>query len=423
MSNSSRQGIRYVRLRMASNNELDVDTDGEPSGSHILSHEEVEMTHLMADVETSKSGIDAKGNSLARQRAKAPESDHDWHQYVVPNEDVKPGSVPPPPYIMFTEKKDKPGEEHISAPQLNPEDARKALLAYVTQHCCFGSQVAREMQIINVTHTSALQYKLETFTESRHLNWDEEPYTGGPLDHPVNGLVPAPWSIPCEPTDMFKNETQEYVLPHSETLVVCNLCDGTGTNECRWCHGKGYKKCPSCNGSGKKKIVYGRYAITCKPCSGHGRVSCGVCDTTGTLICKSCDGLKKLKRFLVLAVKFKTLVSRHIVENTEFPKELVKDVGGQKVYEQTLPRVWAMTSYPNQELCKKSKDYCEGHEKKAEKEHEKIIMQRHELVVKPVWECTVLWRHENWRFWVYGNEHMVYAPKYPQRCCWRCSVM
>lgn len=41
----------------------------------------------------------------------------------------------------------------------------------------------------------------------------------------------------------------------------------------------------------------------------------------------------------------------------------------------------------------------------------------------PVTEVLYTWKGRQGKFYVYGYEHKVYAPKYPQKCCWGCSVL
>ena len=41
----------------------------------------------------------------------------------------------------------------------------------------------------------------------------------------------------------------------------------------------------------------------------------------------------------------------------------------------------------------------------------------------PVSECSYTWNSKDGRFWVYGNEMIVYAVDYPQKYCCGCVVM
>lgn len=49
--------------------------------------------------------------------------------------------------------------------------------------------------------------------------------------------------------------------------------------------------------------------------------------------------------------------------------------------------------------------------------------QRHRVRIVPVTEVTYAYKNQNSAFFVYGEEHKVYAPDYPAKCCWGCTVL
>ncbi|CAH3190147.1 unnamed protein product [Porites evermanni] len=53
----------------------------------------------------------------------------------------------------------------------------------------------------------------------------------------------------------------------------------------------------------------------------------------------------------------------------------------------------------------------------------RILMQRHVLRAVPVSEVHYQWNDFASRFWVFGHDHKVYAPDYPQKCCCGCSIL
>ncbi|XP_023231540.1 protein SSUH2 homolog [Centruroides sculpturatus] len=61
---------------------------------------------------------------------------------------------------------------------LTEEEVREALIEHVSQHCCYGSDPAKNMVIRDITMSSAFHYKLETFGESRETTWAHTPYNG-----------------------------------------------------------------------------------------------------------------------------------------------------------------------------------------------------------------------------------------------------
>ena len=52
-----------------------------------------------------------------------------------------------------------------------------------------------------------------------------------------------------------------------------------------------------------------------------------------------------------------------------------------------------------------------------------VCFQRQVLRGVPVTEVQYKWEDVNSRFWVYGTERKVYAPDYPQQCCWGCNII
>ncbi|PIK45571.1 hypothetical protein BSL78_17566 [Apostichopus japonicus] len=63
-----------------------------------------------------------------------------------------------------------------SAPSVNDEQAKEALLQFVSEKCCYGTGAARNMKINDIVQSSAFHYKLETFTEKRLTKHAFEPY-------------------------------------------------------------------------------------------------------------------------------------------------------------------------------------------------------------------------------------------------------
>ena len=51
------------------------------------------------------------------------------------------------------------------------------------------------------------------------------------------------------------------------------------------------------------------------------------------------------------------------------------------------------------------------------------LFQRHTLRAVPVSEVKYEWKDKNTRFWVYGLDHRVHAPDYPQQCCCGCTII
>ncbi|KAK2149872.1 hypothetical protein LSH36_433g02015 [Paralvinella palmiformis] len=133
-----------------------------------------------------------------------------------------------------------------TGPQKQPEEGYKRA-------------AAKDMIINKITLFTALNYTLETYTETRHATWEQEPYEDGlyskllgmvfwleeentrrllvkllfieevfihslhtsqAIDGPTSGIAPGPWIIKCHPTQMFKDEMHSLEVPHTACVMV-----------------------------------------------------------------------------------------------------------------------------------------------------------------------------------------------------------
>lgn len=75
-----------------------------------------------------------------------------------------------------------------------------------------------------------LQYKLETYTETRTAFWEQDPYRGQDVDAAgASGAAPQPWSIKCEEPTAFTNQTQTLEVPHTAVVLVSAHARGHGS--------------------------------------------------------------------------------------------------------------------------------------------------------------------------------------------------
>lgn len=103
------------------------------------------------------------------------------------------------------------------------------------------------------------------------------------------------------------------------------------------------------------------------------------------------------------------------------PDHLVKEVGGEMVFEQVLDQVFPITSYPIAEINQNSIRIVNQH--KGAFPNERLIKQRQQLRAVPVTEVHYTWDEVSTRYWIYGLERKVHAPDYPQQCCWGCTIL
>nr|CAB3266622.1 protein SSUH2 homolog [Phallusia mammillata] len=327
---------------------------------------------------------------------------------------------PPPSYQQATGEAARVDAAKIST--LTADDAQDALVAYVAQQCCYGSGAAKKMDIKDIQSTSALHYTLETFTESRSTKWHYVPYTGGFVDGPHVGPAPGPWDISCPFSSLFLTEVKKMEVPHTASVRNCHVCYGRGFNRCWKCLGRGRVRCSWCQGSGHRhEMRDGRsQRVHCHSCHGSGRKRCVTCVGTGCVRCRECQGYGKIKQFIQLTVKFTNRLSDHIVERTDMPDHLIRDVTGDVVFEQTAQRVAAIEGFNEQEINRRASEIVGAHA--TSWPNERILQQRQKLCSVPVYECRFKYSDKEGRFWVYGNQRAVFTTDYPHTCCC-CTIL
>ncbi|WAR25347.1 SSUH2-like protein [Mya arenaria] len=342
-------------------------------------------------------------------------------------EGVKFGSMMPmpPPPMPQQPQGDPPPQTFTDMANLTEEDCRQAMIQFVSENCCYGSKPAKEMKITKFTGITAMHYVLETFAEGRSTGSANEPYRGGPIDGPQNGMAPPPWSIPCQPHQTFHDHDIKIEVPHTSVVSPCQACEARGWNYCWRCSGRGRNRCNSCGGDGKR-MEYDAHRQqhvrrTCHHCHGDGRVRCHTCGGDGRITCDTCDGFRMLRCFILLTVRYTNHKDDYILETSDMPDELVRTVGGTVLFEDTQPMVWPIQSYPVPEVNQNSQRLVSSH--RSNWPSEKKLSQRQTLRGVPVTEVAYTWDDQHLRYWVYGRERRVHSPDYPQQCCCGCSIL
>ncbi|XP_070536454.1 protein SSUH2 homolog [Ptychodera flava] len=341
---------------------------------------------------------------------------------------VDDGDAIPPPVYHPPAEDQRPEETFGEGGKISEEEAREAMLQFVDAHCCYGSRPAKQMTITNILPGSALHYELETFTEARSTSRVHEPHYGGPVDGPMNGIAPGPWQIDVQPDGLFSNHTKFTEVPHTSTVHGCHRCYSRGFIRCGRCYGRGRVRCSWCRGSGRRtkrvRDGNGRYKsvrVSCTSCGGRGRKRCMRCGGDGRVTCPTCRGYCFLRWFIRLKVQFVNNLSDYILEKSDLPDELIRDVGGVILFEQTLPYVWPISCYPVADINANSLRIVTHHRNSWQDRRK--LQQRQRLRAVPVSEAHYNWKDVSTRFWVYGNERSVYAPDYPHQCCWGCNIL
>jgi len=208
---------------------------------------------------------------------------------------------PPPPYAPPPDSQ-MPEQRFQQSTAITEDQARDAMLQFVSEHCCYGKAPAQEMVIKDVIPSSAYHYSLTSFCESRKTEWKFEPYRGQPIDSPVNGPAPPPWAIPAQPPQMFSDFQTKIEVPHTANIKPCHDCMAVGYKRCYRCCGRGRLRCSRCQGSGLVEGMQQREQ--CMNCLGRGWRSCDVCNGHGRIKCPTCLAQAQLKTFIEMTVKW-----------------------------------------------------------------------------------------------------------------------
>lgn len=303
-------------------------------------------------------------------------------------------------------------------PNVTDEDARRALLELAQSNCCWGTKAAKKMEVKDVVGTSAYHYIMESFTEGRRASYAYKPFKGGTIDSAHCGIVPLPWDIRCNPKAVFRNETRGIQVPHTEIVTKCHLCNDRGFNRCTKCRGRGTLRCGSCDGS-KITIVEdesgNKKEVKCSSCTGKGQKNCSKCSGIGCTVCTACKGYGSITQYIELTVIYSHRTGDHIVERTDLPDHLIRNVKGGVLFEQTSELVRPIDNFFESEINSASNRLVQSHN--TSWPAERILKQKHQLRSVPVHECHFDYKGKPGRFWVYGNQKDVYTSDYPHTCC------
>lgn len=327
-----------------------------------------------------------------------------------------------PPALPYEEpiKSDAAVIDTTANPYLDVDEARFALLDFVSDSLCMGSDAAASMSINDITSTKAYRYVLDTYTEGRSTCYVQVPYKGGPIDTAGYGPAPPPWSIQCSPTQFFKTEQHKIPVPHTDAVRPCYTCHSRGYTRCEKCKGRGRPTCRHCSAFGNREDREHRQD-GCVFCEGNHR-TCNPCQGSGCVRCHTCDGYCSVKQYIQLTVSFTCRQDDHILKRSDLPNKLVRDGQGDTVFAQTARRVGPIQTFAEPELNARSKQLVDGH--KSSWPSERILQQRQYLLSVPVHECYFDYKSELGRFWVYGKQKEVYTEDYPQMsCCSGCVIL
>ncbi|XP_076448569.1 protein SSUH2 homolog [Babylonia areolata] len=329
-------------------------------------------------------------------------------------------------------KKERPPKDHHKAdyegqpvevqgvPVPEEEVCRRVVTEHVNSDCCLGKDPINTMVIDSVTPSNAFTYTLETYVEKRKAGYEYKPYKGGDIDDPSRGRAPECWELKVSPKEFFKDQTEKEEVPHTSTVRTCHHCLGMGFVRCGSCRGWGSHVCPQCSGVISMETGEGTEGPMCSGCNDSHLSPCLRCGGEGRVLCPACDGYRAIRCFIQIKIKFKTYKEQFVKEDTALPDNLIKEVKGVTVFEQTNQKLCPLTEFSIAEIAAKSQQFFSKHQLEL-LDKKRLLQQRQKLVAVPVAEVAVTWKDQPGRFWVYGKENKLYLPDYPDTCA--CCVI
>ena len=312
----------------------------------------------------------------------------------------------------------------VPPPQkLTQHAARNALLDEVGRHRCWGKGPANQIVLTSIVASSAFHYKLESFTEHRYVSWAYEPYHGGSVDGPKQGVPPEPWCVPAEPPVLFRTSEQILEVPHTSNIKACHHCAGQQKVRCHLCCGRGKLRCRECRGAGhtmRKDKDGNRLRETCRRCYGTGRRRCPECVGHGQYACSECAGSGKLRTFVRLFVRWRNNSDDHVAESRTGPGGAVARAEGTLLFEEEHVLVPPIATFPDDRVTTGSFGLISRHLQQWREG--RILRQRQSIRSIPVHDCQGIYRDQHMRYWVYGLDQQVYAPDYPAKVACGCVL-
>ncbi len=322
---------------------------------------------------------------------------------------------------------------------LTLDAARQALELHVQSTKWLRRDLARKLRIDAFEPSGSFHIKARWFTEARSTSPAHEPYRGGLLDGPNNGRPPAPWDVPVPIPGSFIHQDHIEPLPHTDEVRTCHGCNGGGTVTCPRCSGSRRVSCSHCGGDGRvnasrtvtrtnsqgqSETYTETYTESCNVCGGDGKVTCPECNGDGNITCPTCRGATRLKHFVQLLVRWNTTVADKIIEKSDLPDSLVGGAQGIVIHAEEEDRLEPSAGGG----AGGGGPYRGGGARvnsEVDAECDRLLaafrlprgakLHRQSIHVRsvPVYEARYSWGKETRRFWVFGNDEQVYAPKYP----------
>ena len=131
---------------------------------------------------------------------------------------------------------------------LTADEVRHAVNQWSQQGLFRIRGVADRISVKAIIGHSCYTLRLKTQYESRRVSAAQVPYEGGSVDS--GGAPPDAWDIPVTRPVDFQERQEKMTVPHTEQIVICSTCAGTGAVSCTSCQGSGKTNCIWCHGRG-----------------------------------------------------------------------------------------------------------------------------------------------------------------------------
>ncbi|GCB70250.1 hypothetical protein scyTo_0010731 [Scyliorhinus torazame] len=263
----------------------------------------------------------------------------------------------------------------------------------------------------------SLQYRLESFTESRSTEWKMVPFKGQFVDSSAYGMAPLPWNIIVPMPPMFQDNVSKVPVPHTSSTKGCHSCMTLGKIACTKCTATGMVKCWVCKGRG-----YQFNDNRCTHCNGTGLQRCDNCSGHGTRACQTCRGSGQLMLFIQLTVKWKNNIFEGIADRESgLPLGLYSKINGQNIFTEQQSRVNPIVSFPDSQINRASQTAIQEHAAQLARTSP-IIQQRQTIEFIPITQVHYEWKEKEYSYFTCGTENRVYSPDYPAKCCC-CSIL
>ncbi|XP_062825425.1 protein SSUH2 homolog [Anolis carolinensis] len=324
-------------------------------------------------------------------------------------------------------------------PAISEDEAKEAFVEYVSSKCCYSKAPAMEMSLQDLQTFNTYRYRLETFTESRSTARKAEPYNGKGGARIVYARNWRQTETPKKEDWLHKVLEIMYMdrftywlmpnhgLPEKETnwdlvkdylkqMKACPTCGTSGRCHCQKCKGTREQQCRICKGKGYK-INDDR----CNSCMGTGTNMCNDCSGMGITECSDCKGNGQVLVYIELTIEWKNNIYKHVSDpKIGFPTKLFDEVNGMKLFEDEQLMVTPVLGFPDHAIMQASRNAVEGHRIQFGSTR-RILRQRQTIELILLSKVEYKWQRNSYSYYVYGNEHKVYAKDYPGTC-W-CTII